>query len=515
MEVYNWARELLEDVPGGNLKWLILATGVGYLAYRILWWGYVQIQLPPGPIGWPWLGYTRCLGSDAFKEVQLLHRKYGPVVSFRLCGKLVIVLNDEDSIKEAALRQRALIGRHTMLTNHLLAKGFGISNYDGENATFLRRIFIRGLHLVMPGRTCDRLGRSPPVSDDPLNASTDRADLLTEKKLAAECSKLVDFLHRQNGEPVEINSVFRHLVWNVVWVAGFGTDCPLDDNTITELIHCVAENNSVNGPFQFKQMLPNIWYYVLLHSRLARRMLGVDEIWNRYERVTSILSHAVQTVIANPNRSKGCLISQLLDGGGGNVSLQDVNRLAFELMAAGVDTTTLTLVWSCYAIASGKLEVSDGDAFGESHLEVVHRLASVVPMALPHYARFDSRIHGYYVPKGSAVFFNVFAVHQAQLQALAAKRGCPHAQNGISRPKTLLCESAIPFSLGPRACPGFMFATRVITRVMSHIVEQFRIEECSDASDTANCQTGGLTRPPVAQCYRFIARKDINLRAQQ
>ncbi len=46
-------------------------------------------------------------------------------MSFRLCGQLVIILSDKDSITAATLEQRTLIGRHTMLTNHLLAQGYG------------------------------------------------------------------------------------------------------------------------------------------------------------------------------------------------------------------------------------------------------------------------------------------------------------------------------------------------------------------------------------------------------
>lgn len=119
-------------------------------------------------------------------------------------------------------------------------------------------------------------------------------------------------------------------------------------------------------------------------------------------------------------------------------------------MAAGVDTTTLTLVWSCYAIATGRLELRSAENFTESHLEVVHRLASVVPMALPHYARFDSHVGGYLIPKGSVVFFNLFAVHQSQLRGLTQtnSKGCSCATSVSMKHKMYLCESAMPFSVG-------------------------------------------------------------------
>lgn len=120
-------------------------------------------------------------------------------------------------------------------------------------------------------------------------------------------------------------------------------------------------------------------------------------------------------------------------------------------MAAGVDTTALTLVWFCYALANGILELSPGEAFTESKLEEVHRLASVVPMAIPHCARFDSYVGRYIIPKGSIVIFNLYSVHQAQLREIArgnSTGGCPFAHEQTSKQKLYFCESALPFSVG-------------------------------------------------------------------
>ncbi|VDM32389.1 unnamed protein product [Hydatigera taeniaeformis] len=254
---------------------------------------------------------------------------------------------------------------------------------------------------------------------------------------------------------------------------------------------------------------------------MARRILGVEDIWNRYERVTSVLNKAVAEHRSGQSRAKCCLISSFLDDGKDTTSKADTNRLAFEVMAAGVDTTTLTLVWSCYAIATGKLELRPMESFTESHLEVVHRLASVVPMALPHCTHFDSYVGGYLIPKGSVIFFNLFAVHQSQMRKVmqASNKGCPCDinisvnHNGLkNRIKSPLLISrwlllSLPYHTGSRACPGFMFATRVITRVMNCIIANFKIEECKNEMDVKVDQLCGLTRPPVSETYRFVALK--------
>lgn len=135
--------------------------------------------------------------------------------------------------------------------------------------------------------------------------------------------------------------------------------------------------------------------------------------------------------------------------------------MAFEILAAGVDTTTLTLIWSCYALSTGILQLKPREVFTESHLEVIHRIASVVPMALPHHTRFDSRIGGYFIPKGSVVFYNLYAVHQSQARFSVQKnnKGCNFCQIKNKTPKYYQCVSAMPFSIGTISTPDSLDLT--------------------------------------------------------
>ncbi len=56
--------DLTEDLTQRDLKWLLIVPGGTYLAYRMIRRVYLETQLPPGPRGWPWFGYTRCMGKD-------------------------------------------------------------------------------------------------------------------------------------------------------------------------------------------------------------------------------------------------------------------------------------------------------------------------------------------------------------------------------------------------------------------------------------------------------------------
>lgn len=99
-------------------------------------------------------------------------------------------------------------------------------------------------------------------------------------------------------------------------------------------------------------------------------------------------------------------------------------------MAAGTDTSSLTLAWACEYLASQSPdELDQGDTDGL--LEQVHRLARVVPLALPHIVRGDFVLSDYDIPRDTLLIYNLYAVHRAQLAQ----------QSGSA-------NQAIPFSLG-------------------------------------------------------------------
>lgn len=104
-----------------------------------------------------------------------------------------------------------------------------------------------------------------------------------------------------------------------------------------------------------------------------------------------------------------------------------MERLLFELMAAGTDTSSLTLTAACIYLSEQTGPLSR-DRFRD-HLNHIHRQANVVPLALPHVAREPIQLAGYSIPAHSIVIFNLYAVHQLQLSQI-----CPF--------------SPIPFSVG-------------------------------------------------------------------
>lgn len=78
---------------------------------------------PPGPSGYPLVGYLPSLRQDYHLQLTQLSKEYGPVYSFNLASKKAVVVSDYNLIREA-LKQPVFSGRpDTELTKLIGGKG--------------------------------------------------------------------------------------------------------------------------------------------------------------------------------------------------------------------------------------------------------------------------------------------------------------------------------------------------------------------------------------------------------
>lgn len=85
--------------------------------------------LPPGPMGFPFLGYLPFVGQEIHLTLTSLSNRYGPIYQIFLGNIRVVVLNDASLVRQA-FKQPVFSGRpDTQLTRIL--QGYGIVNSDG------------------------------------------------------------------------------------------------------------------------------------------------------------------------------------------------------------------------------------------------------------------------------------------------------------------------------------------------------------------------------------------------
>jgi hypothetical protein len=113
-----------------------------------------SLQLPPGPMGLPFLGYLPFLGNEIHLTLTDLSHKFGPIYQIFLGGIRVVVLNDAALVRQA-FKQTVFSGRpDTQLTRIL--QGYGIVNSEGalwkEQRAFLHSALRKlGAKSLMSG----------------------------------------------------------------------------------------------------------------------------------------------------------------------------------------------------------------------------------------------------------------------------------------------------------------------------------------------------------------------------
>ncbi|GFY69728.1 hypothetical protein TNIN_126861 [Trichonephila inaurata madagascariensis] len=112
-------------------------------------WFEIRQQGPPGPIGFPFVGYLPFLGKEPHKTFWNLRGKYGNIMSFYLGQKYTIVLNEYNVAKEV-LCNAAALDRSPDIFSHLGDIGFIAEN--GETWVEQRRYCLSATRDLGLGR---------------------------------------------------------------------------------------------------------------------------------------------------------------------------------------------------------------------------------------------------------------------------------------------------------------------------------------------------------------------------
>lgn len=224
----------------------------------------------------------------------------------------------------------------------------------------------------------------------------------------------------------------------------------------------------------------------------------------------------------------------------GEISRDDVTTIGFDVLAAGSDTTAVTVEWAMAlllrnpgAMAKARAEidatlgaresVTEPDVARLPYLQAVvkeaMRLHPVTPVLIPHQATEDGiKIGGYEVPKGSAVIFNAWAIMRDPAAWEKPEEFMPERFLQAGRAAEVDFKGKdyefIPFGSGRRQCPGLPLAECVVPHVLASLLHalEWRLPDgvtaeqldMSERFPTANVMAVPLkavplvmTKPPV------------------
>ncbi len=122
------------------------------------------------------------------------------------------------------------------------------------------------------------------------------------------------------------------------------------------------------------------------------------------------------------------------------------------------------------------------------------RYHSLLMFASPHHARCDAELSGYFVPKGTIVFPNLWSLHHDERYWDQSWEFNPNRfiEDGIIVPPDhKKKQRLLPFSAGRRQCPGEVFARNRLFILTCLMLQKFKFVPAEDHplpnDDPRNC----------------------------
>ncbi|XP_072045010.1 cytochrome P450 2J4-like [Amphiura filiformis] len=471
----------------------------------LAWWLRRPKQnLPPGPWGWPLLGYLPNFTLSAYRTglppAQLfnsLAQKYGSVFSMYFAGKLVIVLNDFKHVKEG-LHNLSISDRPTAVINkNEEGKGFGAAS--GETWKEQRRFTLTTLRSFGVGK------RS------------------FEENISEEVDALAKEISNLNGKPFDPCHWFSNATSNVICSVSFGKRFDYFDPSFKRLMKLLNESfQLVTGLSVF---LPATKYLTSSKNVLMKNRNNIREFL-----VNIVNEHKQDHVLNDPRDYIDVYIDEIEQRQTLNrnsaVNYKNLPRTLGNLFAAGTETTSTTLRWAVlYMMAfpeiQDRIHQELDSVVGRNRLPKladktelpftcatlfeVQRIATIAPLGVPHSCGEDTTLGPYTVPKGSIVVPNLWAVHHDPDLWPNPDEFNPERfldENGALQEK----DELIPFATGRRICPGEHLAKMELYIFFTHLLHQFTFKKPNDSPSLSLTGVSGLTYSPKPFLVEFVAR---------
>ncbi|KAF5192794.1 Cytochrome p450 [Thalictrum thalictroides] len=460
----------------------------------------IETREAPEPAGaWPLIGHLHMLLPPQPPHITLgsLADKYGETFIVRLGLRRALVVNTWEAAKECFTTNDKIfatrpssVGSKIMGYNYAM---FGLTPY-GPYWREVRKISI--IELL----SNHRLESLKHVRISEVSTSMKELYQLWATSNKNEKGSVLVDMHRWFGD-LTLNMSIR-------MVAGkryFGVSAELDEHEARRLQQAIKDFFNLLGIFMVSDAIPFLgWLDFSGHEKAMKRTAKeIDSILGRW------LEEHKQNKLDGSTKVDGDFMDVMLS------VLEDEKLFGYEadivnkatcltMIAAGTDTTMVTLIWALSLLVNnqhtlkkaqaeidmyvGKDKyVEDSDIAKLVYLKAIVketlRLYPAVPLSVPHEAMEDCTVSGYHVPAGTRLIANLYKI---QRDPRIWSNPCEF------QPERFLTTHAnvdvrgqhfelIPFGSGRRSCPGTSFALQTVYLSLARLLQGFEFLTPQDA----------------------------------
>ncbi|XP_041485099.1 steroid 17-alpha-hydroxylase/17,20 lyase-like [Lytechinus variegatus] len=447
--------DLLGDSSLPQVNGLTITATLGVAAISLALWTIVRPRnFPPGPRGFPLVGSLFSFNDSMEKIFPAWIKQYGDIFAFKLGEHWMVVLNHQEVIKEALLKQGVqFAGRPRFPSGALFSDGYkdiALGMYD-DTWRMHRKLGHTALRHFATGEALHKL----------LSSAFPKLKVEVEKTL---------------GQPVDPKSFISLLLNNIFSEMCFGKSFDMHDPKILEFMKISDDMNLEVGLgfpediYSFLKYVPSKKRGVVLGLMNRMRDIVVDQIADHKEQhikgeVTDIyhllLDAQEKAIEEDKNLEK--------------LSDDRILWTIMDIFSAGIQTSTDTLYWALAMVTehpeiAEKIRNEIDRVIGRDRVPMIEdrgtipyteatvyevlRYSSLAPVLIPHATTSDTTLRGYSIPKGTTVMMNVFSMHFDPREWKDPENFCPEhflSEDGSIREHP---PSFMPFGAGRRGCLG-------------------------------------------------------------
>lgn len=450
--------------PEQYLLWIALLA-VPLLCYVMAYTTRGACRWPPGPRPWPIVGNLLDLrGGNLHHNLARLARTHGPVMTLKLGVVSTVFVSSRDAAWEAfAKYDRRIAARNVPDTRRIVGHANRSMVWLPSSDPLWKTLRgIAGTHVFSPRSLAAAQGARERAVEHMLDTFRGRA-----------------------GQEVDIGHVLYHGLFDLLTNTIFSLDGQdkLRD-LLEDIVGLLAEPN-VSDLYPLLRVLD---------LQGLRRWAGTQ-----MNRVFHILEKIIDTRLGEGKHYQEDVLDALLRlMTTGKLSRQYVKAMLFDILAAGTETTKITVEWAMAELLRNpgvmaavhaemkaalpqekKRMITEADMAKLPYLQAAvkesMRMHPVAPLLLPHLVVEEGvEIGGYAVPKGATVIFNSWSIMRDPVAWERPEEFMPERFLGKTELGMWGKEvKFIPLGTGRRLCPALPMVELVVPFMVGSMLHAF------------------------------------------
>lgn len=466
-------------------------------------------SLPPGPLGYPFLGILPLIKKDFHLLLFDYSKQFGKVISVKMGSELIVVISDHNIIKKAFAKSEFAARPKTELGAML--GGYGIINAEGSLWKNQRRF----LHQQKFGMK--HWGNGSEVM---------------ESRISEETCHFLSSIATEGTKPINPAPLLNCAISNVICSIIMSTRFNPNDPKFKRFMHLFDEGFRLYMLTGAMSFIPILKHLPGISSACQELMKNRDEMLEFVRFI--VLDHKETLDVSQPRDLVDSYLIEIEKAYATNTTKEvfecdnpetQLEQVLLDIFSAGVETLKTTLQWAILFMlhnpeVRAKVQKEMDEVVGTHRLPTmddmsklpytkatiyeVMRRSTVVPMGTTHATNRTVELEGHIIPKNSHVIPLLHAVHMdpdvwEEPESFRPERFLT-AEGTVQKPKHFM-----PFGAGQRMCLGDTLAEMELQLFFSSLLHTYDIENPRTELPSLK-GTAGVTVTPQDYQVKFIPR---------